>query len=104
MRYYEFLSTGSKSVIGIARKIEAMDQFTPIGKREIDWLFGVSKNEEFMGSLFWHSQRINHRSPMHADDSLLTDAATCANAYIVLNKINDRYSRTASKIQRNSAI
>lgn len=92
MRYREFMGTGNRTVIGTARRIEAIHQFQPIDQKDMRWLVKLSRDEEFTGKLYWHSQRMNHRSPMQTDHQFLNDAGTCAKAYTILSQIHSQTS------------
>lgn len=92
MRYHEFMNKGNSTVIGTARRIEAINQFQPISQKDMKWLIGLSQNEGFIGKLYWHSQRMNHRAPLQTDHQFLNDAGTCAKAYNILSQIHPQTS------------
>ena len=87
MRLYEFMNMGSPTIIDQARKIDRIWKFQPISRKDMNWLVRLSKDEPFIGKLYWYSQKMNHRAPVKTDHQLLTDAGTCASAYNILSDI-----------------
>lgn len=98
MKLQEFMNIGNPTIIGQARKIERIWKFQPIKQEDMNWLVMLSKDEAFIGKLYWHSQQMNHRAPVQTDHQLLTDAGTCASAYIALREIQAQLERRSARI------
>lgn len=98
MKLHEFMNMGNPTIIGRARKIDRIWSFQPISQEDMNWLVRLSKNESFIGKLYWHSQQMNHRSPVQTDHQLLNDAGTCATAYMALRTLQDQIRRKTAKI------
>lgn len=96
MKLQEFMNTGNPTIIGKARKIERIWKFQPIKQKDMNWLVMLSKDGWFVNQLYRLSQQMNHRSPLQTDHVWLDDAGTCASAYIILNKVQDRIKRRNS--------
>lgn len=99
MRLYEFFNMGNPTIIGQARKIDRIWSFQPISQKDMNWLVRLSRDEAFIGKLYWHSQQMNHRSPAQTDHQLLNDAGTCASAYIALRDVQRQLERKGAGIR-----
>lgn len=93
MRLYEFMNMGNPTIIGKARKIERIWKFQPISQKDMNWLERLSKDEAFIGKLYWHSQQMNHKAPIQTDHQMLNDAGTCASAYLALRELQRQLER-----------
>ena len=99
MRLYEFFNMGNPTIIGPGWKIDRIWSFQPISQKDMNWLVRLSKDEAFIGKLYWHSQQMNHRSPAQTDHQLLNDAGTCASAYIALRDVQRQLERKGAGIR-----
>ena len=90
MRYHNFVDLRRSTIVGLARRIEKICSFPPISREDNNWLVSLSRNDELIGKLYSYSQQMNHRAPIQTNHQFLTDAGTCAKAYTVLSRIQQR--------------
>ncbi len=98
MRLHEFYDIGGAEIVRLARRIKTVWSAKPVSRENMKWLVELSKDKYSIGRLYAQTRKVNSRAIFDTDAIILDEAGDCAEAYIILNEVEQLVRRKQSTI------